>query len=241
MDKKLSKYEVIKQAIKQQIERFELKPNQVIPSESMLCDQYQVSRITVRRAIDELVHEGLLYRIKGKGCFVRERDAQKLSPIYSFTEAIINEGKKPSKKQLSFTKQKAGKDLGNRMGIHEDDIVYVIKCLYYADGEPYSINTSILPEELFPKLEFFNFNDNSLYDVLKTFYNLSFTKERQTLIATMGTEEINKHLEIDEKKPLLKIDATSYCLHEDKERAFEVYESYILTDVLSYFVEKYNM
>jgi len=241
MDKKLSKYEIIKQEIKQQIERLELKPNQVIPSESVLCDQYQVSRITVRRAIDELAHEGLLYRIKGKGCFVRERDAQKLSPIYSFTEAIINEGKKPSKKQLSFMKQKAGKALGEKMGINEEDTVYIIKCLYFADEEPYSLNTSILPEKLFPKLECFNFNNNSLYDVLKTFYNLSFTKERQTIVATMGTEEINKYLNLKEKKPLLKIDASSYCLCEDHETIFEVYESYILTDILSYFVEKYNM
>lgn len=241
MEKKSPKYEIIKQDIRNQIEKFELKPNQVIHSESMLCEEYQVSRITVRKAIDDLVQEGLLYRIKGKGCFVRERESQKLSRIYSFTEAIINEGKVPSKEQLSFTKQKAGAEYARRMGIGEEDYVYVIKSLYFADGQPYSINTAVLPEALFPKLEFFNFNNNSLYDVLKTFYNLSFTKVKQTLVATLGTEEINEYLAIDGIKPLLKINATSYCLCEAQEKVFEIYEAYILTDVLSYFVEKYNV
>lgn len=60
MEKKLSKYEMIKQDIQHKIEQLELKPNQILPSESELCEQYQVSRITVRKAIDDLVHEGLL-------------------------------------------------------------------------------------------------------------------------------------------------------------------------------------
>lgn len=241
MEKKLPKYEMIKQNIRKQIEQFELKPNQVIGSESALCEEYQVSRITVRKAIDDLVQEGLLYRIKGKGCFVRERESQKLSRIYSFTEAIINEGKEPSKKQLSLIKQKAGKEYAGRMGITEEDSVYVIRSLYFADGQPYSINTSVLPEALFPRLECFNFNNNSLYDVLKTFYHLSLTKVQQTLAATLGTDEIRQYLSVDERKPLLKINAISYCLCGEQEKIFEIYETYILTDVLSYYVEKYNV
>lgn len=65
------KYKWIKQEIKEKIERHELKEGQVIPSESELCARYQVSRITVRKAIDELVRDGLVYRIKGKGTFVQ--------------------------------------------------------------------------------------------------------------------------------------------------------------------------
>ena len=72
MREKLAKYEQIRQDIIHKIESMEYRPNQVIPSENELCASYGVSRITVRKAIDELVHEGLLYRIKGKGSFVAD-------------------------------------------------------------------------------------------------------------------------------------------------------------------------
>ena len=68
----MTKYEVIKNEIKEQIEDNILKPNQVIASENEMCRHYDVSRVTVRKAIDELCAEGILYRIKGKGCFVGE-------------------------------------------------------------------------------------------------------------------------------------------------------------------------
>ena len=240
MREKLAKYEQIRQDIIHKIESMEYRPNQVIPSENELCASYGVSRITVRKAIDELVHEGLLYRIKGKGSFVRDHGSEGLSRIYSFTEAILHQGKTPSKKLLSLKVEEADADIRRRMGLEEGEEVYVIKSIYYADGRPYCINTSILPRKLFPKLELFDFNRNSLYEVLKSFYQLSFTKARQILTATVGSSEIYGYLETEQNQPLLRINAASFCLYHDNETVFEIYESYILTDILSYYVEKYN-
>lgn len=240
MAEKLMKYEKIKQDIKEQIAHFELKENQVIPSENMLCEQYGVSRITVRKAIDELVYDGLLYRIKGKGCFVRERANNELSHIYSYTEAILHQGKTPSKQQIVLKKETAGEEIAGKMKIDKQDEVYYVKCLYLADGKPYCLNTSILPAQMFPKLECFNMGNSSLYEVLKNFYQLSMTRVQQEIFAAEGTKEINQYMGLEEKKPLLKIKATSYCLRENNEVIFELYESYLLTDILSYSVEKYN-
>lgn len=241
MPEKLSKYEWVKREIQKKIDGHEWKANQVIPSENKLCQQYQVSRITIRKAMDELVHEGILYRMKGKGCFVREQTTDKLSHIYSFTEAVIHQGRKPSRKQLYFEKEKAGKAYAEKIGIDPDDEVYVLKCLYFADGLPYCVSTSVMPAALFPKLEFFDFNKHSLYEVLKTFYQLSMTRVQQTIIAEIGSKEINELLENKKNRPLLEIDAVSRCLHQDQEKVFEIYKSYILTDILSYNIEKYNV
>lgn len=238
---KIAKYEMIKQDIIRKIQARALKENQVIASEHELCEEYQVSRITVRKAIDELVHEGILYRLRGKGCFVRERAETKLLRIYSFTEAILSEGKIPSKKQLVFQKQAAGSVLGKRLSIGEDERIYVIKSLYFANDVPYCVNTSYIPEKRFPKLEYFNFNENSLYEVLKNFYNLSFTRVKQDMRALVCDKEIYEYLEVEQNSPILKIDATSYGLNEEKEEIFEIYESYMLTDILHYSVEKYNI
>ncbi len=241
MAEKISKYEYVKQSIQKKIADHEWKGNQVIPSENKLCEYYQVSRITIRRAMDELVHEGVLYRIKGKGCFVREKETDKLSHIYSFTEAILLQGKRPSKQQISFSKEPAGTEIAAKMGLTPNDEVYKIKCLYLADQLPYCVNTSILPTYMFPKLEFFDFNKNSLYEILKTFYKLSMTRVQQTITAELGNADINTLLNNTEKKPLLKINAVSECLYQNNEQVFELYESYILTDILSYTVEKYNI
>lgn len=241
MGEKISKYEQLKRNIREKIDTHEWTENQVIPSESKLCEQYGISRITVRRAVDELVHEGVLYRIKGKGCFVRECPKDKLSQIYSFTEAILHQGKTPSKKQLSFLIKKADKELAEKMGIKEGDEVYILKCLYLADGRPYCVNSSIMPVALFPNLEFFDFSKNSLYEILKSFYDLSMTRVQQKVAAITGTEEINTLLENTEKKPLLEINAISRCLTDNHERIFEIYKCYILSDILSYNIEKYNI
>lgn len=237
----MTKYETIKQEIKEQIRDHVLKPNQVIKSENEMCQYYGVSRVTVRKAIDELCAEGILYRIKGKGCFVRELKDKKRSHIYSFTEAVKNEGKTPSKKQLSLKKKKADAYLAEKLQIPEGAGVYEIKSLYYADGIPYSLNTAVLPEERFPKLDFFDFNNRSLYEVLRSFFHTEMYRVRQTLEAVTADREIAQMLERDKDQPLLKIKAISYCQEENQEIPVEYYEAYILTEIQNYYVEKFTV
>ena len=236
----MTKYEQIMNDIKSKIASHQYKENQVIPSEHQMCEEYGVSRITVRKAIDCLVNEGMLYRISRKGCFVRETADQKLSHIYSFTEAILNQGRTPSRKQLSLTKEPAGDQYAKLFSIDKKEVVYILKCLYFADGTPYCVNSSVLPENRFPKLEFFDFNSRSLYDVLKSFYDLNMSRATQNISAVRGNEEVCDFLHIDSAQPLLRINATSFCLDGGKEHAFERYEADILTDILDYYVEKYD-
>ncbi len=235
----MTKYEVIKNEIKEQIEDNILKPNQVIASENEMCRHYDVSRVTVRKAIDELCAEGILYRIKGKGCFVRELKDQKRSHIYSFTEAVKNEGKTPSKKQLSLKTMNADAYLAEKLQITEGDEVYEIRSLYYADGIPFSLNTAVLPEKRFAKLDFFDFNNRSLYEVLGSFFHTEMYRVRQTLEATTA-DKCRQILEREESQPLLRIKAISYCLEDNQEIPVEYYEAYILTDIQNYYVEKFH-
>src|SRR5205807_1250315 len=89
-------YYQLKEVLKQQIRAGHLAPHTAIPSEPELVMQYQVSRATVRQALAELVHEGLLYRQHGKGTFVSEpRIQQTLGELISFTETMRRRGKQP--------------------------------------------------------------------------------------------------------------------------------------------------
>lgn len=90
-------YIQLKDNIKKAIEDGELKPDNQIPSERELCNKYNVSRITVRQAIAEAVNEGLLYKIQGKGTFVKQsKIEQGLVKLTSFSKTLLNKGLKAS-------------------------------------------------------------------------------------------------------------------------------------------------
>src|SRR5258706_6198424 len=89
-------YYQLKEVLKQQIRAGHLAPHTPIPSEPELVTRYKVSRATVRQALSELVHEGLLYRQHGKGTFVCEpRVQQAVSAITSLSQDLRRRGKRP--------------------------------------------------------------------------------------------------------------------------------------------------
>lgn len=235
----MTKYEYIVEDIKQKIEKHIFKNNQVLPSENKMCSEYGVSRITVRRAMDSLIKENLAYRIQGKGCFVRDKADKKLSHIYSFTEVVAQQGKTPGKKQLLLEKYTPSEDELSAFGFNTPSL-YKSECLYLADGKPYCLNTSYLPASLFPKLDAFNFNNQSLYEILKEVYHITVSRCRQHITAEKGNPHVFQLLGIDENQPLLHIAAKTYCLSNEEESLFEVYDAYILTEMMGYDIEKFG-
>ena len=98
LDEKLPKYYLVKKAIVENIENEVYDSKDPIPSERELMETYQVSRITVRKAIDELVTEGYLYKIQGKGTYVKtDEGSSNLFSITSCTDDVLRLGMKPSK------------------------------------------------------------------------------------------------------------------------------------------------
>jgi GntR family transcriptional regulator len=95
-------YEQLKTILRQQIEAGKFKPDHPIPSERTLCQEYHISRITVRQAIADMINEDILYRKQGKGTFVAGRKVnQGLTRIVNFTRTVLELGMKPSTKILA--------------------------------------------------------------------------------------------------------------------------------------------
>ena len=98
-------YYQLKESLLQKIQDENWKPGQKIPTERELCEMYGVSRITVRTALDDLHNEAYLYRIQGKGTYVKRSSIDyRLSKFYSLNEELSRRGLKERAQMLSFSK-----------------------------------------------------------------------------------------------------------------------------------------
>ncbi len=116
-----------------------------IPSEAELGEKYQVSRVTVRKALAELTSEGLLRRMQGKGTYVcAPRLKSNLREVTSFHESCRMMGCKPGAKVISAQVIRAEDDLREKLAITTDEAVEIIR-LRTADGEPVMLETNRFP------------------------------------------------------------------------------------------------
>jgi len=117
-----------------------------IPSEQVLCDTYGVSRVTVRKAMLDLVQEGLLVRRQGKGTFVAsERIQRDLQQITSFTDACREMGHQPGARLISAEWSPATAEDVERLGVAEDAQVVEMVRLRLCDEEPVMLEINRFP------------------------------------------------------------------------------------------------
>lgn len=147
-------YVQIEEQLKAQIANGKFPLGTAIPSERELTETFGVSRMTVRQSITNLVNEGLLYREKGRGTFVAApKVEQPLSGMTSFTEDMRSRGMEPSNELKKFEKRKPDKAVAEQLQIQEDEDVFYVERIRYADNIPMAIERTYLPVELFPELD----------------------------------------------------------------------------------------
>ncbi|WP_153125597.1 GntR family transcriptional regulator [Peribacillus tepidiphilus] len=203
-------YHQLEEYIKSQIECGALKVDEAIPSEREYAERYQISRMTVRQAINNLVNEGYLYRQKGRGTFVnKQKVEQKLQGLTSFTEDMLERGMKPSSKLLSFQIIPADIQVASRLKLKENTPVYEIQRVRLADDVPMALETTYLPANLVKGLteEIIN---QSLYKYIEDTLLLTISEAAQQIEAASAKEIEVKHLEIEKGSPVLLILRTSY-------------------------------
>ena len=130
----------------------ELAVGQPIPSERLLCEQFGVSRMTIRQAVDALVVEGLLVREQGRGTFVAPSKLDLQVRLASFGEEMARRGMTPSSKVLAAEVVSATPDVADALEILPGERVYSLYRVRLADGEPMAVEQSWLPCALLPGL-----------------------------------------------------------------------------------------
>jgi GntR family transcriptional regulator len=182
---------------------------EAIPSERQLSVDLQVSRLTVRAALDELVREGFLVRRRGSGTFVREpKIAQELT-MTSFSEEMRRRGMRPGSRTLSLTTTMAGAYLGRCLHVSPSERVVVAKRLRLADGETMAIETLHVPEAVVPGLTAADLDEHSFYELLEDRYGTTIVGGIQTIEPTVTNEEESEALGVPLHSPAFQFERTT--------------------------------
>lgn len=239
LEDKSPKYFIVKKAIVENIDNDLYHSNEAIPSEKKLMELYNVSRITIRKAIDELVTEGYLYKIQGKGTYVKaDEGSNNLFSITSSTEDVQKMGMTPSKKTKISRIELASPKRAKALEISTNDQVEVIGRISYADLEPLNYTIAFLPEKIFPGLTEYDLEHESLYKLINDQYGVRITKARRTIEAVLAKDEIAKYLELEEGMPVILFRCVTYGIVNGKETPIEYFKCYYRTDKYKFYIDQ---
>ena len=180
-----------------------MSPGSPVPPERELARLYGTSRTTVRQALSELVIEGRLLRMQGKGTFVAKPKVAQSLELASYTEGMRQHGLHPLTKILEIGYVTADDQLAGMLGIRPGGRVLRIHRLRLADGEPMSIDTSHLPARRFPGLRRQLERHASLYETLRTGYGIQLAEAEETIETVLADPHDARLLGVDPGIPLL--------------------------------------
>ena len=164
-------YHQIREDLRGKIEDEVLGRGQMLPSERELSLEYGVNRLTLRQAIGELVHEGLLRRVHGVGTFVEEpKVTLHMELAAGFSEVVRQAGHERSSQMISLEVVPARAKIAGLLNVEPGAPTEELHRLRLTDDEPFMIETVFLPHERFPGLDEVDLAQEPLYRTLRERY-----------------------------------------------------------------------
>lgn len=201
-------YFQIQEILKQKINSGEWQPGERIPSEQTLSEMLNVSRMTIRQALNNLVKESLVSRKRGIGTFVSVKDGieveESLKSLRSFSEDISSIGLTPTNKLLGFSTIEADEYLAEVLSIEAGSEVFKIERCRLANDHPIAIETTYLPKHLVNRIDEKALN-HSLYEFFEVTLGYSIKKATKWIKASLMSERDALILEVAEESPALEL------------------------------------
>jgi GntR family transcriptional regulator len=214
------RYYEIEQALRARIA--DLRPNDPLPSDAMLCEEFGVSRMTARNAVQRLAQEGIVYRVPGRGTFVAEPPVHRQAGnLLSFTEEMRRRGRVPSSRVVDRAVREPRPLEASRLQLEPGAEVIAVRRLRLADAEPMAFEEAVFPAALAPLLLAADLEHQSLHDTLVDGGHVP-TQGRARLGAEAATPADSELLGVPEGAPLL---VEKRVIHDQDGRPLELCES----------------
>ncbi len=224
-------YFQLQKKLLKEIEDGRWSPGQAIPPERALAESHQLSVGTVKKAILNLVNEGYLYRIQGKGTFVAGMALQPESlRYYRFLEDFSDEEVELQIKLLGLKVTSGIEPVNRYLNLRMNQSLFEVTRLFYFDAQPLVYCISYLPHKMFEDLANLprqKFENIPLYIALEEIYGLPTILNRELVSAIPANGTTAKKLGIKKDSPVLLIEMLSYTY---KQTPYEYRKSYCLTD-----------
>lgn len=215
------KYEAIANRLREEIQKGTYTPGQQLPLEKEMCATFDVSRITIKRAVDELVKQGLVVKRRGSGTFVKlmeNNDVQEVSMANQFSGfSSTFPGHTITTKVLRFDIDHPTEQVADKLQIAVDDFVYQIERVRFLDGKPLVIEYTQMPIQLIPGIKM-RVLENSIYHYIEDELGLKIQSAHRAIRADVPTEQEKQELHIKDNLPILEIAQVAFL---DDGRPFE--------------------
>ena len=189
----------------------ELKVGDQLPTEDRLVARFGVSRITVRRAVQNLVSRGLVEIRRGKGTFVAApRITHELTELSGFVEDMHALGRKPTARVIGKEIVTADAAVASQLALTRGARVVRIHRVRLADGIPISFDETYLPLEIGKKIITDNLKAEPIFSLLERKYDVPLIEADYKLDAVPAEPEIAKALKVKPRSPIFRIERTSY-------------------------------
>jgi GntR family transcriptional regulator len=205
-------YSQLESYMKMQIQAGFLKPGDKMITEMEICEILNVSRTTVRLAMNNMVDEGLIIRRRGRGSFIGEQKfRRKIDYMYNFTENIQRMSAVPSSNVLENKIIKANDIVTGKLQLPEENLqVFFLQRIRCANDVPILLESTYIPYFLCKGIEKFDFKTMSLYSILSNNYSINPYHAIETIEAIVLDPKAAKMLKCEKRMPGYKIERTSY-------------------------------
>ena len=197
-------YRQIADALRERVQRGELKPGDALPTESALQEEFAVSRVTVRQALKQLTQEAIIESIQGSGSYVKEeRVNYDIYQLTSFYEKLADRNVDTHSDVKVFEAIGADEELANTLQIEAGEKVWHVKRVRFIKQKPVTLEETWMPLVLFPDLTW-EVMENSKYHFIEQVKKMVIDRSEQEIVPVMPSPEAASLLGVDPGRPILE-------------------------------------
>lgn len=217
----MKKYLFIYEDMKNRILNGEFKSGEQLPFEKDLCVEYETSKMTIKKAFDLLVEDGLIIKKRGVGTFIKEIDLKEMEKLI-FSKQFMGltkfySEKKVSSKVLNFDIIQAPESIAEQLNIPVDTFIYDIHRIRYTDDQPIVVERTYMPIDLVPGLKVEHL-ESSLYRYIEDELQCKIQSTHRKIKVRKANDQETEYLNMEPGDPVAEAEQVAYF---DSGKAFE--------------------